>query len=54
MWQLTSFFIHVVEWTRIDSLLLFMLNNQDNFGTGDHKVIQYSLSGKDNIKPNFV
>lgn len=54
MWQLTSLFIHVAEWTRIDSILLFILNNEDDFGTGDHEAIQFRLSGKDNSKPNFV
>lgn len=31
-----------------------MLNNEDDSGTEDHKVIQYRLRGKDKSKPNFV
>lgn len=31
-----------------------MLNNEDDSGMGDHEVIQFRLSGKDNSKSNFV
>lgn len=31
-----------------------MLNNEDDFATGDHEVIQFRLSGKDNSEPIFA